>query len=191
MLCRTKIDKSSILKAMSMLHKRGDASTLRKYVIPFSVNGKTSLLQPKQIISLAGEYAEGERIPLKRFRGGRQTNSFLKKFGLSVSTLEMPEKVSIRVASPQPKCGCWNSVRPNPNCSKHDAAILKNLPFSPIWESSLPERVIDQVKAGLWQARGDYKPLWLCDSEQNKHHRVISAGWKFIPESARKTLCSI
>ena len=191
MLAQTSIKRDHLIKAMSQLHSKGDASTLVKYVIPFEVNGRLSLLQPKQIISLAGEYAQGEKIPLKRFRGGKQTNTFLQKYGFKVSTLAAPEKISIKVAASQPKCNCWKAAKPNPNCQKHDPAILKNLPFSPIWKLSLSERVLDQVKAGLWQARGDYQPLWLCDSEQSQHHRVITAGWRFIPESARKALCSI
>jgi hypothetical protein len=74
--------------AISTLAENGVTSNATKYTVKHTkLNGETVDVAPKKIISTAHKLQFEEPLPHSRFSGGYETNNFLRRHGVEVTTL--------------------------------------------------------------------------------------------------------
>ena len=85
---RKAISTGSVRKAIQRLGKAACKSNATKYTVKFhQLFGETLDLAPKQIVSMAHLIEFNEPLPHSRFSGGYETNNFLRRHGVEVTTL--------------------------------------------------------------------------------------------------------
>ncbi|MGL5787082.1 MAG: hypothetical protein ACRCX4_09720 [Bacteroidales bacterium] len=76
------VKKNHILKALNYIDQNG--IPVRRNSTKFNLYYNDKLYPPKYVLSIATKVATGKELDSSEFKGGKETNNFLREFGFIV-----------------------------------------------------------------------------------------------------------